>query len=613
MPEESPPESGGELGDRLGYGAELIAGVGARTARGIAGAAAQTVLGLPELGRVAAAQFPRLGRLQRMEPETRISLGLLLDERAERAPGEVCFLFEDRGHSNSAVKHRIDSVVRGLISLGIREGEHVGVLMGTRPSALAVVAALNRLGAVVVLLRPGGDVAREAELGDVTRIIADPENAPIARDVRPVDAVLLGGGAAPRDPGGLTDLEQVDPEKVESPAWYGPNPGRAGEVGFILFAGAPERTRVNRITNGRWALSAFGTASSAALSAEDTVYSVNPLHHPSGLLMSLGGAVAGGSRLAMASRFDPGTFWDETRRYGVTVASYTWTQLDGLLKAPPHPNERHHPVRLFIGSGMPRSLWGQITERFAPAGIVEFWAATEGEAILANVSGAKPGSVGRPLPGSAEVRIARYDVEAARPVEGPDGFAIACGDDEEGILLARSGEGPSTAPVLRGVFERGDSWVSSESLFRRDADGDHWLLDSLATLIATADGQVPSLAVTNALGELPQLDLAVTYGVPSGDAEVAVAAVTLRGAEEIDGPDLDAALAALPPRRRPLVVRVVERIPTSSWYRPQTGSLRAEGIPRAAEGRPVFHRDGESGYLPIENAARRRLAAGAGR
>ena len=600
MPEEALQEAGGGLGERIGYGVELIAGLGARTARGLAEATAQSVRTIPEVGRQAAAQFPRLGRLQRMEPRTRISLGLLLDERAERAPEEVCFLFEDRGHSNAAVKHRIDSVVRGLISLGIREGEHVGVLMGTRPSALAVVAALNRLGAVVVLLRPGGDVAREAELGGVTRIIADPDNAPAAKQVRPVDAVLLGGGAEPRDPGGLTDLERVDPEKVEPPAWYEPNPGRAGELGFILFAGEAERTRVNRISNGRWALSAFGTASSAALSADDTVFSVNPLHHPSGLLMSLGGAVAGGSRLAMARRFDPETFWDEARRYGVTVASYTWTQLHGLLEAPPHPNERHHPVRLFIGSGMPRSLWERITERFAPAGILEFWAATASEAILANLSGAKPGSVGRPLPGSAEIAIARYDIGAGRLLEGPDGLALRCAPNEEGLLLARSrGEGESGPRMLRGVFERGDAWISSESLFSRDADGDHWLIDSLATVIRTAEGFVPSLLVTQALGELDQVDLAVTYGVPAGDAESVVSAVTLIGGGELSATDLDAALGGLAPERRPEAVRVVERIPTSSWYRPLTGELREQGIPKAAPGRPVFrldHAEGRYGH-----------------
>ncbi|NED56394.1 AMP-binding protein, partial [Micromonospora aurantiaca] len=101
------------------------------------------------------------------------------------------------------------------------------------------------------------------------------------------------------------------------------------------------------------------------LSSSDTVYSITPLQHPSALLMSLGGAVAGGARLALASAYDPETFWDEARRYGVTVASYTWTLLRDLVNAPPNPAERHHAVRLFIGSGMPRGLWRRVEDRFA--------------------------------------------------------------------------------------------------------------------------------------------------------------------------------------------------------------------------------------------------------
>ncbi len=44
---------------------------------------------------------------------------------------------------------------------------------------------------------------------------------------------------------------------------------------------------------------------------------------------------------------------------------------------------------------------------------------------------------------------------------------------------------------------------------------------------------------------------------------------------------------------------MVERIPTSSWYRPLTGELREQGIPKAAPGRPVFrldHAEGRYGH-----------------
>jgi putative long chain acyl-CoA synthase len=223
-----------------------------------------------------------------------------------------------------------------------------------------------------------------------------------------VHTFVLGGGGGPRDLGVplSTDMEQIDPDGVELPKWYRPNPGRGSDLAFILFTGQGDETRMSQISNRRWATSAIGTASAAALTGNDTVYSVTPLYHPSGVMMSIGGAIVGGARLAMATEFEPTMFWDEVRRYGVTVASYTWTLLHELVAAAPHPGERHHPVRLFIGSGMPRGLWRRVQRRFAPARVVEFYASAETGAILINLRDAKPGAMGRPLPGSPEVRLA---------------------------------------------------------------------------------------------------------------------------------------------------------------------------------------------------------------
>ncbi|MBV9310310.1 MAG: AMP-binding protein, partial [Solirubrobacterales bacterium] len=443
-----------QVRNRLTYGLELVGGVGTGMARSVLGTATRTARSMREITREAAAALPRLARLEQIQPRTRISLGLLVEERQHRAPEDVFFLFEDRAYNAREVNQRIDNVVRGLISIGVRQGEHVGVLMVARPTALALAVAISRLGAVSVLLRPDGDLEREIELGQVERIICDPERAPQAAGLTETHTFVLGGGGGPRDLGVplAGDMEQIDPEAVKLPRWYRPNPGRAIDLAFILFTGQGSGTRMSRITNRRWAMSAIGTASSAALSSADTVYSVTPLYHPSGLMMSIGGAVAGNARLAMATHFDPQTFWEEARRYGVTVASYTWTLLHDLAEAPPMPGERHHPLRLFIGSGMPSGLWRRVQERFRPARVLEFYASTEAGAILVNLSRSKVGAMGRPLPGSSEVRVAAYDLERGQLTLGEDGFAIECGPEEIGMLLARVDpiEQLTTTP-LRGV------------------------------------------------------------------------------------------------------------------------------------------------------------------
>jgi len=561
--------------------------------------------GVRSLAMEGVGSLARLNRIEEVRPTSLVSMGRIFAEQASLAPDDTAFLFEGRGHTYAAANERIDNVVRGLIRIGVRRGSHVGVLMDTRPSALGIVAALNRLGAVAVLLRPDGPLEREIELGRVGRIIADPEHGELATRLKGVVKVhVLGGGGGPRDLGSaVDDMEAIDPGSVELPGWYEPNPGRAHDLAFVLFTGSGERTRVNRITNGRWALSAFGTAASASLNRSDTVLSLTPIHHPSALLTGIGAALASRARLAMTRGFDPDTFWEEVRRYGATAVTYTWTMAADMLDAPTGGRDKHHPVRLFIGSGMPTGLWRRVEQHFAPAKVLEFYASTEGAAVLVNVKGDKVGSMGRRLPGSAPLKIARFDVERSRLIEGPDGFAEECAVGEVGMLLARLSHRDGAYPdrSLRALFEGDDAWLATGDLFRVDEDGDHWLIGGVQSLIRTPQGATPPIPVQDAVSTLDEVHLSVAYPVEEPDGTTAVAvAVSLRPGREVDLDRLAAGLTdavqELEPADRPRYVRVVDEVPRTTWYRVRTGPLRAEGIP--ADGRVLVLDDGTGRYRP---------------
>jgi putative long chain acyl-CoA synthase len=605
--ESTDAEGGADWLTRLGHAANLVTDVAITGARTTLESSLRSGDALRRAVGDAIDQLPRINRLETIRPETRISLGSLLAEQARRSPDQMFFLYEGRGHTYRDAKRRVDNIVRGLISVGVRQGEHVGVLMGTRPSAVAVVAALSRLGAVVVLMRVDGSPALEAELGQVSRIISDPESADVARATG-VPVLVLGGGGEPRELGfGLTDMERIDPDAVAVPAWYVPNPGRGRDLAFMLFAGEGEHTRVNRITNRRWALSAFGTASSAALSGTDTVYCVTPISHPSGLLTSIGGAIAGGARIALTHRFEPETFWDEVRRYGITVVSYTWAMCGVLVDAPVDSFEQDHPIRIFMGSGMPTGLWRRVLERFAPATIVEFYASTEGEAVLVNLGGQKVGSKGRPLPGSAPVRIAAWDIAAGKLVERDDGFARPCGRGELGMLLVacREDRGGLLAAPVRGVFAKDVEWIITGDLFRRDRDGDYWIADHVSGLIATPNGPVPSYPIAEALDNVASVDLAVAYSLEGARGSVVVAAVAPRPGFEVRADELSAAVHGLAPNSRPAVVRVVDEIPLTTWYRPVKAPLRVQGLP--ANDRAFAWNASAQAYEPLTDGARSQL------
>ncbi|MET0994472.1 MAG: AMP-binding protein, partial [Mycobacterium sp.] len=445
-------------------------------------------------------------------------------------------------------------------------------------------------------------------------IIADPSNLEAARKLS-MRVLVLGGGEARDlhlpDTADVIDMEKIDPDEIELPGWYRSNPGLARDLAFVAFSTLGDNLVARQITNFRWALSAFGTASAANLGRGDTVYCLTPLHHQSGLLVSLGGAVVGGARIALSRGLRPDRFVQEVRQYGVTVVSYTWAMLRDVIDDPSFALSGNHPVRLFIGSGMPTGLWKRVVEVFEPAHVVEFFATTDGQAVLANVSGAKIGSKGRPLPGGGQVELAAYDPEDNLILEDEQGFVRKAQTNEVGVLLAHP-RGPvdPTASVKRGVFTPADTWVSTEYLFRRDEDGDYWLVDTRGSVIHTARGPVYTSPINDAVGRLGAVDLAVTYGVDAGGHQLAVTALELCPGGSIPSADLSGALADLPVGNPPDIVHVVPQMTLSATYRPVVSPLRAAGIPKAS--RTAWYLDSGTGRYKRLTAAVRTEIAGSG-
>ena len=608
------PERGVPLTSRVAHGATAATEMAFSVARSAADAVAAANKSARALAVETVRTLPRLARLGQINDHTRISLGRIMSEQARGAPEGECLLFDGRVHTYEAVDRRINNVVRGLIEVGVRQGAHVGVLMETRPSALVAISALSRLGAVAVLMPPDADLAAAARLGAVSEIIADPSNLEAARKLS-MRVLVLGGGEARDlhlpDTAEVIDMEKIDPDEVELPGWYRSNPGLARDLAFVAFSTLGDDLVARQITNFRWALSAFGTASAANLGRGDTVYCLTPLHHQSGLLVSLGGAVVGGARIALSRGLRPDRFVQEVRQYGVTVVSYTWAMLRDVIDDPSFALSGNHPVRLFIGSGMPTGLWKRVVEVFEPAHVVEFFATTDGQAVLANVSGAKIGSKGRPLPGGGQVELAAYDPEDNLILEDEQGFVRKAQTNEVGVLLAHP-RGPvdPTASVKRGVFTPADTWVSTEYLFRRDEDGDYWLVDTRGSVIHTARGPVYASPINDAVGRLGAVDLAVTYGVDAGGHQLAVTALELCPGGSIPSADLSEALADLPVGNPPDIVHVVPQMTLSATYRPVVSPLRAAGIPKAS--RTAWYLDPGTGRYKRLTAAVRTEIAGSG-
>ena len=540
-------------------------------------------------------QLPRLSRLRAIEADTRIGLGLALAEQAASIPDETFFLWMGRAFSYADANRRVDNVTRGLLHCGIVPGQRVGVLMGRRPSYLSVVAALSRVGAVSVLF--GSDrvpLDRGIELGSVEVIVADPEHAAAARGAFDGKVLVLGGGNEARKLlEGVIDMEAIDPDTVPIPVAHDPNPGLAGQLAMVIFTGDKnEGLHAARITNRRWAVSALGAAAACTLSPRDTVYCCLPLYHAGGMLVSVGGALMGGARLALASEFSPEVFWAEVRRYGVSVVFYANEMCRELVNAKALAAENLNPVRLFAGSGMRQDVWRRMIERFGSVGILEFYATTEGSAVLANASGEKVGGLGLPLPGSNDISVVRYDMNEKKIVRGDDGYGQRCAPNEVGMLVAEvapsqpmagfdgfSDDEEASRRLRRNLFSPNDTWFLTGDLVRVDQDGDFWLVDRVRDMIATESGWVSPRAVEEAIYEVPGVGLCAVYGlgVDGGDGVVVCSIVPQEG-KELSLETLADRVARLSPEQRPRYVRLVPSIAMTDGYRPLKAPLRRAGL-----------------------------------
>lgn len=436
---------------------------------------------------------------------------------------------------------------------------------------------------------------------------------------------MLGGGGSERgiDAEGVIDLEAVDPDHVELPASYEPSPGRARDLSMILFGtdkgaaegNAPRTTRLRpmRITNGRWAVSALGVAAACTLTPDDTVYGALPFHHPAGMLVTVGGTLVGGARFALADAIegggfpqglgdDPSPFWAEVRRYGATVVFYAGEMCRTLVHAPFRPADKTNPVRLFAGSGMRPGVWRELVERF-DVGVLEFYASSEVSAVLANAAGEKIGALGRPLPGSVDMALARFDFQSQSFARDERGHVRRCASSEPGVLIARLDEAhpayceTDDPRVLAGVFGTDDRWWVTGDVLERDDDGDHWFLGRARDVLCRGGHLVFPRRAEDALDESPSVALAVVFSLATEGERRLVACLVAREGARITLDEVERALAKLPPLERPeaIAITTLDHIPMNEGFRPLTREL-ARRWGGALE--PAFVREGE-GYRAV--------------
>ncbi len=578
---------------------------------------------------------PTLARIVRLARQRTRTLPLFAEEQAAKY-GERPALISGRETLTYAGYNALaNRYARWARANGVKKGDTVCLLMPNRPMFPAIWLGVARAGGVTALLNTnlaGKALAYCIDIVKPAHIIVADELAETFATAEP----LLGGGATVWRHGGGGSERRID----EAVLGLDDGPLSADErvtlshddrCLYIYTSGTTGMPKAANINHYRVMAAMIAFSSIMQATSRDRMYDCLPLYHTVGGVIALGAGLAVGGSVFIAEKFSARQFWDDVVDNDCTLFQYIGELCRYLVNAPPHPKERRHRIRLACGNGLRPDIWGPFQERFRIRDIREFYAATEGNAVMFNLDNTA-GAIGRcpfwlrPMFPMINVRIAD-DLDHEAIVRSDDGFCIRCAPGEVGELISEIAFDPmkpgqrfdgyadrtaTEAKILRDAFKKGDMWFRTGDLVRRDEHGYFYFVDRIGDTFRWKGENVSTSEVAEIVHTCDNVVEANVYGVPvpGRDGKAGMAAI-------VTGPRFDlAAFRAelqerLPPYARPLFLRMQQTIDATSTFKQRKFNLAREGFDPARTSDFLYFDDPRAGrYVPLDAALYAEIEAG---
>ncbi len=493
----------------------------------------------------------------------------VIRQRVADHPGETWLKWKDTEVAWRDVLANIQRAANGLLELGVRPGDRVALMMANRPEFLWAHFGIVFIGAHSVpinISQRGVTLAHILSDSDSTAII-------LQDDLR--EAVLAVKGDLPR---------------LRSTVTYGGRAGDGIDWEFDrLMAGADREPEIDldEASGGVGMMYTSGTTGPpkgvvatkydtnpilillqrSGVQPGETMYTPLPLFHGNALFVSAMGSMLLDAKLALAERFSASRFFDDCRRYEAVEFNTLGGMISILLKQPPRPDDRDHPVRVVLSAGCPPDRWEEFEQRFGVR-IIEWFGMVDSPGILLNDVG-KVGSMGRPV----------ADVD----------FAVVDDDDQPlppgtvGELVFRHPMGALTyynkLPEATDQAYRG-GWFHSGDLAEMDDDGFYYYRGRKKESMRRIGENISAWEIETVVNGHPKVQESAAHAVTSelGEDEVKLVVVPQPGEQPTPEEILDYCSGRMAHYAVPRYVEVVDALPKTETQRVQYGILKQRGI-----------------------------------
>ncbi|XP_040022438.2 long-chain fatty acid transport protein 2 [Gasterosteus aculeatus] len=544
-------------------------------------------------------------------------------DHAARQPHKPFILFEESSYTYSQADKVSNKVARALAAHAhLEEGDTVALFLGNEPQFVWVWLALAKLGCIASLLNH--NIRSKSLLhcfscceAKVVVVGADLRGA--VEEVLPtlsqqgVRVFILSEDSDVEGIESLSDKIRHASEQPLSPQLRASVTMKSPAL-YIYTSGTTGLPKAAVINHEKLWKSSFLQAI-AGIRSDDIIYVYLPLYHSAGFQVGLCGAIEKGITVVLKRKFSASQFWNDCRKYNVTVFQYIGEIMRYLCNTPKRDNDRDHRLRLALGLGIRPDVWVDFLQRFGDIFICECYGATEGNVGFVNYCG-KVGAVGKENflhKMGGRYALIRYDTEKEEPVKDSGGFCIKVPRGETGLLVAKIGE---RAPFsgyarnnqqtekkkLKDVFVKGDLYFNSGDLLKIDSEGFVFFQDRIGDTFRWKGENVATTEVADHLLTVDWVEEANVYGVkvPGHEGRIGMAALKLKEGMDFEGKVLYQHVKNfLPSYARPRFIRIQEELAVTGTFKQMKVKLAEEGFNPGNIRDHLFYLEDGKGYVPM--------------
>jgi long-chain acyl-CoA synthetase len=480
-------------------------------------------------------------------------LGRLVERSFQRRGDYESLLYEGAWHRSGELFERARRLAGGLAELGVAPGDRAVVCMANCPEVTITYQALWLAGAVVtpaMFLLPAEDLRHVLADSGARAVVTTPEFLPkvleAARGVATVRHVI--STAAADGAIALSEVGTADPRPIV--------PRRDDDLAALLYTGGTTgRSKGVMLSHANLHYTGQASHRVAHVAGIDRALTTLPLSHAYGLLVTLAGLHNPDRTVSVLERwFDPDAFLARVAEHHLQLTAVVPTMLQLVLT---RPLEEHDLSSLaYVTSGgapLPAEVEREFARRVPTAVIRQGYGMTETAALISAMptGGRRPGSVGRPVPGT-DLEIRDAD---GRPLPAGEIGEICC--RSPGVMQGYWNAPPATAEALDG------GWLHTGDVGYRDDDGYLFIVDRKKDLIIRGGFNVYPRDVEDSLVKHPAVQMAAVIGRPSErHGEEVVAFVSPAPGADITAAELvDWARDHIGGYRYPRELHLVESIP----------------------------------------------------